>query len=196
MLTTSGAPGDSTWCLRELLKYDWPGGGALVTFVAPEVVERAEALGVGATLTTPIGGRRDTRFSQPLEITAQVEQVFAARFVLSGHLGVNLKLDMGRAAVLRMGDVRIVVTERSGAHFAPELFHTAGIDPFAARVLIAKSPCGFRAVYTQRAAQIHCLRAPGCAPSDFHRYPFEYRPQPLWPWEEFEWQAPAPAHAS
>ncbi|MGC3965979.1 MAG: M81 family metallopeptidase [Pirellulales bacterium] len=26
--TTSGAPGDSTWCLRELLKYDWPRGGA------------------------------------------------------------------------------------------------------------------------------------------------------------------------
>ncbi len=45
--TTSGAPGDSTWCLRELLKYDWPRGGALVTLVAPEIVRQAEALGEG-----------------------------------------------------------------------------------------------------------------------------------------------------
>ena len=120
--TTSGAPGDSTWCLKELLKYDWPCGGALVTFVAPEVVEQASAAGQGAILTTPIGGRRDSRFSTPVSIPASVERLFPAQFVLNGHLGVNLAIDMGRAAVLRAGDVRLVVTERSGPHFAPELF--------------------------------------------------------------------------
>src|SRR5262245_21007046 len=48
--TTSGAPGDSTWVLRELVKYDWP-RPALVTLVAPEVVEEARRAGVGAELT-------------------------------------------------------------------------------------------------------------------------------------------------
>ncbi|MCE9605242.1 MAG: M81 family metallopeptidase [Planctomycetia bacterium] len=190
--TTSGAPGDSTWCLKELLKRDWPNGGALVTFVAPEVVERAAALGIETTLKTSIGGRRDSHFSTPVEITAVVERVFAAKFVLSGHLGVNLPIDMGRAVVLRVGDVRLVVTERSGPHFAPELFRAAGLDPFAARVLIAKSPCGFRAVYAARAAKIFSLQAPGCAPADFQNYPYTQRPAPLWPWEEFEWRAPEP----
>jgi microcystin degradation protein MlrC len=42
--TTSGAPGDSTWLLRELMQYDWPRGAA-VTLVAPEVVEAARLLG-------------------------------------------------------------------------------------------------------------------------------------------------------
>jgi microcystin degradation protein MlrC len=191
--TTSGAPGDSTWCLRELLKYDWPRGGALVTFVAPEVVAQAESHGVGATLATPIGGRRDSRFSTPIEITAVVERLFPAKFVLSGHLGVNLPIDMGQGAVLKVGDVRLVITERSGPHFAPELFRAAGIDPFAARVLIAKSPCGFRAVYAERAAKIFCLQTPGCAPADFQNYDYAQRPKPLWPWEEFEWQAPTGA---
>jgi microcystin degradation protein MlrC len=185
--TTSGAAGDSTWCLRELLKYDWPRGGALVTCVAPEVIEQAIKVGPGNTFQGAIGGRRDFRNSTPIEITATIERVFQAKFVLSGHLGVNLAIDMGGAAVLRAGDVRIVCTQRSGPHFAPELFRAAGLDPFAAQVLIAKSPCGFRAVYAERAAKILNLRAPGCAPTDFQNYPYEYRPQPLWPWEDIEW---------
>jgi microcystin degradation protein MlrC len=193
--TTSGAPGDSTWCLKELVKHDWAANatghtGALVTFVAPEVVEKAEAAGVGAMLSTLIGGLRDSHFSTRVEITAVVERIFDAKFTLSGHLGVNLPIDMGKAAVLKVGDVRLVVTERSGPHFAPELFRAAELDPFMARVLIAKSPCGFRAVYGARAAKIFSLQAPGCAPADFQNYPYHQRPKPLWPWEEFEWQAP------
>ena len=184
--TTSGAPGDSTWCLRELLKYDWPRGGALVTLVAPEVIEQAAALGENATFRGSVGGRRDRQNSEPVEITATVERLFDARFILSGHLGVNLPIEMGRGVVFRAGDVRIVCTERSGPHFAPELFRAAGLDPFAAQVLIAKSPCGFRAVYAERAAKILSLRSPGCAPSDFWNYPYENRPRPLWPWEEID----------
>lgn len=186
--TTSGAPGDSTWLLGELLRYDWPRGAA-VTMVAPEVVERASAC-VGATLSTPIGGRLDRRFSSPLDVTATVERVFSARFVLSGHLGENLAIDMGPSVVLRVGDVRIVVTSRSGPHFAPALFEAAGIDPFALDVLVAKSPCGFRAAYTGRAARIISVMAPGCAPPDFWNYEYRNIPRPLWPWDEMHgWRA-------
>jgi microcystin degradation protein MlrC len=188
--TTSGAPGDSTCCLRELLKHDWPRGGALVTLVAPEVVEQAVVRGEGATFAGSVGGRRDARNSTPVEVLAVIERIFDARFTLSGHLGVNLAIDMGQAVVLRAGAVRIVCTERSGPHFAPELFRAAGIDPFAAQVLIAKSPCGFRAVYADRAARILNVRTPGCAPADFQNYPSHHRPRPLWPWEDFTWQAP------
>ena len=161
--TTSGAPGDSTWVLRELLKYQWPRGAA-VTFVAPEVVERAARAGHGSTITTLIGGRRDARFSTPVEITARVERTFDATFVLSGHLGRNLAIDMGAAALLKTGDVWVLVTSRSGPHFAPELFQTAGIDPFSLHVLVAKSPCGFRAAYAPRAARIILVRAPAVRP--------------------------------
>jgi len=187
--TTSGAPGDSNWLLREMMKYSWPRGAA-VTMVAPEVVEAAATVGVAKSLTTPIGGRRDHRFSQPIEITATVERLFDAKFVMNaGHLGTNLPVDFGPSAVLRVGDVRIVVTSQSGPHFAPQLFQTAGIDPFALNVLVAKSPCGFRASYAARAAKIIVVRAPGCAPPDFWNYPFLRIERPLWPWEEIQnWQ--------
>jgi microcystin degradation protein MlrC len=189
--TTSGAPGDSTWLLRELLKYGWP-RPALVTLVAPEVVTEARRAGTGAELNIPVGGVRDARFSRPVALTARVERLFRAAFVMSGHLARNLPIDMGPAAVLRQGNVHVVVTARTGPHFAPDLFRTAGLDPFTASVLVAKSPCGFRAAYEARAKKILVVRAPGCAPADFWRYQFRHIPCPLWPWEEVEGWAPAP----
>jgi microcystin degradation protein MlrC len=186
--TTSGAPGDSTWLLGELLKYDWP-RGALVTLVSPTAVAEAEQSDPGETKSFTLGGVRDSRFAQPIHLpSATIEHLFDARFTISGHLGKNLAIDMGRSAVLRQGDVRIVVTSRSGPHFAPELFQAAGIDPFAANVLVAKSPCGFRAVYAAQAAKILVVKAPGCAPSDFWNYEYKNIPRPLWPWDDMEWQ--------
>lgn len=181
--TTSGAPGDSTWLLRELVKHPWP-RTALVTLVAPELVADLARRGVGAEFSGPVGGRRDHRFSAPVEVTGQVERLFDARFVMSGHLARNLAIDMGPSAVLRCGDVRLVLTSRSGPHFAPQLFEAAGLSPFDVNVLVAKSPCGFRAAYAARAAWIGVVRAPGCAPSDFWNYPYRSIPRPLWPWDE------------
>jgi microcystin degradation protein MlrC len=181
--TTSGAPGDSVWILGELLKYEWP-RPVLVTVVSPEIVAAAQALGVGATWSGRIGGVRDTRFGKALPITAQIERLFAACFTISGHLGRNLEIDMGQCAVLRIDQVRIILTGRSGPHFAPELFCAAGFDPFDAAVLVAKSPCGFRAAYEGRAAAIHSIRAPGCAPPNFWQYEYTQIPRPLWPWDE------------
>jgi microcystin degradation protein MlrC len=107
--------------------------------------------------------------------------------MLNGHIGRNMSIDMGRSAVLEIGAVKVIVTSRSGPHFAPELFRAAGFDPYAASVVVAKSPCGFRAVYEQQAAEIISVRAPGCAPPDFWNYPYSRIPRPLWPWDEFEW---------
>jgi microcystin degradation protein MlrC len=189
--TTSGAPGDSNWVLRELVKHDWP-RPALVTLVDPEVVAEAARLGVGAKLTTALGGKRDRRFSQPITLTTQVAGIFQARFVMSGHLAKNMPIDMGPSAVLRHGNVHVVVTSRTGPHFAPQLFQAAGIDPFAASVLVAKSPCGFRAAYEAQAKKIVIVQAPGCAPSDFWRYEYGNIPRPLWPWDTIETWTPKP----
>jgi microcystin degradation protein MlrC len=189
--TTSGAPGDSVWLFRELLKYQWP-RHVLVTVVAPEIVAEAERLGLGQVWSGHMGGLRDTRFGIRIPLSATIENIFDARFVLNGHLGKNLAIDMGRSAVLRSGQVRVVITSRSGPHFAPELFQAAGLDPFAASVVVAKSPAGFRAVYESRAAAIYSVRAPGCAPSDFWKYEYRQIPRPLWPWDEISnWQPQA-----
>ena len=189
--TTSGAPGDSSWVLRELLRYDWP-RPVLVTLVDADLVALARGLGEGSEFSAPLGGKRDHRFSRPIDATVRVERLFDARFVMSGHLARNMPIDMGPSVVLRAGSVFIVVTSRTGPHSAPDLFRVAGIDPFAASVLVAKSPCGFRAAYEERAVRVLVVRAPGSAPSDFWNYEYRHIPRPLWPWDEIEDWQPAP----
>lgn len=189
--TTSGTTGDSTIVLQELLKYDWP-RPALVTLVDPDAVQLARQHGVGTEMTTELGGKRNSRTSQPLRVTARVQHLFEARFLLSGHLARNLPIDMGLSVVLRSGQVHIIVTSRSGPHFAPQLFQTAGLDPFASNVLVAKSPCGFRAAYAPHARKILVVRTPGCAPSDFWNYPYRNILRPMWPWDAMETWTPMP----
>ncbi len=187
--TTSGAPGDSNWVLRELVRYTWP-RPVLLTLVDPELVQETARRGAGARWTASLGGKRDQRFSQPMPLEIEAVRSFDARFVLSGHLARNLPIDMGPAAVVRHGNIHIVVTTRTGPHFAPQLFQAAGFDPFAASVVVAKSPCGFRAAYQDRARQILVVRAPGCAPADFYRYDYHHIDRPLWPWDEMAgWKA-------
>ena len=189
--TTSGSPGDGNHLLREMLKYDWP-RPALVTLVDPELVTGAAERGVGAEFSALLGGKRDHRFSTPLPAVVHIKKLFDARFVMTGHLARNMPIDMGPSAVLKIANVHIVVTSRSGPHFSPLLFQTAGIDPFAAQLLVAKSPCGFRAAYQGRAKKMVVVRTSGCAPSDFWRYPFHQIPRPLWPWDEIGEWTPAP----
>jgi microcystin degradation protein MlrC len=189
--TTSGSTGDGTAVLAELVRYDWP-RPALVTLVSPEAVAEAQQRGIGAEWTARLGGTRAPRIARSMTLPVQVANLFDARFIMTGHLAENLPIDMGPAAVLRHKNVSIVVTSRSGPHFSPQLFQAAGLDPFAASVLSARSPCGFRAAYAPRARRIIMVRAPGCAPSDFWNYRYERIDRPLWPWDEIEVWLPRP----
>ena len=189
--TTSGAPGDSVWILTELLKYSWP-HPALVTVVAPDVVGQCTTASPGSEVTVRLGGVRDNRFGTTVDLKSTFASCFDARFTMTGHIGKNMPIDMGRSVVLRHeSNVCVVVTTRSGPHFAPEFFRAAGFEPFEASVVVAKSPCGFRAVYSEHAAAIYSVKAPGCAPSDFWNYEFNNIPRPLWPWDDIDQWSPA-----
>ena len=160
--------------------------------MASYAVEEAQRHGVGAKYTAQLGGVREQCFSTPISLDVEVANLFDAKFTLTGHIGKNMPIDMGPAAVLRHGNIHLLVTTRSGPHFAPDFFRSAGLDPFTAGLLVAKSPCGFRAAYQAQAAKIMMLRSPGCAPSDFWNYEYQHIPRPLWPWDEIEGWTPAP----
>lgn len=116
----------------------------------------------------------------------RISRFFDTRFIMSGHVGKNLTIDMGPSVVLQHGNIFIRVTSRTGPHFAPEFFQAGGFDPYSAGLLVAKSPCGFRAAYESRAKKILMVRGHGCAPPDFWNYKYERAPHPLWPWEQIE----------
>src|SRR5207247_60657 len=61
---------------------------------------------------------------------------------------------MGRSVVLEGGQVRILIAEWSAMTVDPELFRSHGIDPQRMKIVVVKSPNGFRAEYEPIAKKI------------------------------------------
>ena len=188
--TNSGACGDSTHLLRELLGAPFT---ALLFVVDPEAVAAARAAGVGATVTLPVGGKRDHVFSKPVTVTGRVRKLAPVEFVLSGHLADHLAIRMGMGAVIEAGKVTLLLVERTGPGSTPKLYRCMGLEPLDYHAVVVKSPAGFRAEYGPFAAAILLASCPGCAAPDFAALPFQRIDRPLWPldpvedWRAVEW---------
>ncbi len=116
--TTSGAPGDSTQLLREVMKHEWP-ACALVALNSQAGVAAAAAVGVGGTVATTIGGVLDNVWCEPLEITGVVERIFRAKFVIQQDHMAGLEFDMGNSCTIGLqGGTKVVLNSQHGAQFA------------------------------------------------------------------------------
>lgn len=183
--TNSGAPGDSTRFLGALLERNIPAAGALTFCVDSQSVEHCLEAGEDSEIVLKIGATTDP-YSQPLEVSARVKKLGSVRFTHSGHGGHNLKVDMGRAAVIRSGSTTVVLTERKGLGSSPKLYQSLGLDPRKFKIVIAKSPEGFRNDYEPIAADFLYSDAPGCASANLIELEFNKANRPLFPLDEFE----------
>ena len=178
--TNSGAPGDSTLLLAELCRTAIPEGGALTFCVDAPAVQQCLAAGTGAELDLEVGGRLDP-YSDPLRVRGQVVDLGEIRFRLSGHGGHNLPIDMGRAAIFRAGDATVVLVEQTGPGSTPLVYEAVGLDPRDFKIVVAKSPEGFRQDYEPFAAGILYCGAPGCATPYLEEVDFRQVSRPLFP---------------
>jgi microcystin degradation protein MlrC len=176
-----GAPGDSTHILRELIRQqvDQP---ALIPLVDPEAVAVALGAGVGATVTLSLGGKLATAFHQPVEVTARVAVSGGGR-IHAEVVGME-SFDMGRAVLLAVGAVRIVVSEREGVggnH--PSVYRHFGIDPAQAKIIVLKTASNFQ-YYADMTAAIIRVDTPGPTMSHLEQFEWRYLPRPIWPLDE------------
>ena len=190
--TNSGGGGDSTHLLKAMLAKDIP-GRALSIMVDPEAVAHARERGVGGLFEFAVGGKRDHVFSQPLAISGEVLSVKPARYVLSGHGGSNLPINMGLSALVRTRDVDLLLVEYPGPGSTPMMYRCVGVEPQDYKIVIVKSPAGFRAEFEPFAAQIILSDCPGCASPRLTELPYKNLTRPLWPlddiqdWRSVEW---------
>lgn len=180
--TNSGSTGDSTVLIAEFLKQPIP-GGALTFLIDREAVAAAYSAGVGNAYDFEIGGKL-AGYSKPVRFQGRVEKLQDVKWILSGHISTNLPIDMGRGAVVRSGDVTILLCERSGPGSSPKLFESVGLDPRDFKIVVAKSPAGFRADYGPFAADILLADCPGPAAAHWSSLKFERANRPLFPLDE------------
>ncbi len=179
--TGSGSPGDSTGVLRHLVKAKLTGPAAIFV-VDPEAVRQCVEAGVGARLTLAVGGAFDKKHSKPVKVTGRVKLLSDGRWIARAR-GYNTGIEscMGRAAVLEVGQVLILLAERSAMTVDPELYRSHGIEPLYCKIVVVKSPNGFRAAYEPIARAIFLVDTPGVSTANLRKLPFRRVPRPLYP---------------
>lgn len=179
--TNSGCPGDNTCLLKELLAAPTIPHGAITFMVDPIAVEVAYRVGVGGEFDSDVGGRLAPEYSTSVRVRGVVERLQNVEWTLTGHISKNLPVRMGRGAVVRAGDVQILLVERGGPGSSPRLYESVGLDPRTCGIVVAKSPSGFRADYDPFVAGTYLADCPGCASPHWDEMPFENVDRPLWP---------------
>ena len=182
-----GATGDSTVILRELIKQQVP-ELALVPIVDAESTDACWAAGVGSTLDLLLGGKLDPLFGKPLEVTAKV--LALGEGVIEATMGIRSEYDMGKRALLEIGNVRVVVSENVGVggnH--PSVYQSFGIEPATAKIAVLKTASNFQ-YYTDITAEIVRVDSVGPTMSHLDQFNWQHLPRPIYPLDPIaSWQA-------
>ncbi len=127
---TAGGAGDVTWTLTELLARPDLIDGSHTTLVASifdaVAVAAAREAGVGATVTLTAGARVDDGPSGPVEITGRVFSI------------TDGDPDAGTQAVIAVGGLHVIITERRKPFHHIDDFRMLGLDPEAADIVVVK----------------------------------------------------------
>jgi microcystin degradation protein MlrC len=178
-----GGPCDGTVILREFIEKDVP--DAVVAVIAdPQAVAVAAAAGVGNTVTLDLGGKTDNRHGEPVRVTAHVKLLSDGTFTLRGAMGGGARARMGRTAVLVVGGVEIVVTERRIQPYDAALLRSVGIEPTQRRLIALKSAVHFRGTYQDIAERIFDADTPGVHRPDFSGYAYRKLRRPIYPLDD------------
>lgn len=179
--TGSGSPGDSTGTLAPLLKAA-PSEPVAVFIVDPAAVAAAIKAGVGGSITTSIGGKIDRKYSRPVKVKGRVHLISDGRWTpMTCGYRVGVETCMGRSAVIEVGQIRLLVAERAVMTLDPELYRSQGIEPTRMRIVVVKSPNGFREAYEPIAKQLVIVDTPGVSSANLKRMPYRRVNRAIYP---------------
>ena len=177
--TSSGAPGDSNAVLKELLAQDYD-GKALIPLIDAPAVAAAFTAGVGNTVTLQLGGTMDPGRHTPYTATVYVKSLHDGEFAYEN----GVIEQAGRTAVLTIGSISILTTERLILFVGRRVFQAFGLEPQDFSLVVAKSPNGFRTWYEDIASRIIHLDTPGSASLNLDSLPYEHCVRPIFPLDD------------
>jgi microcystin degradation protein MlrC len=178
--TGAGSPGDATAVIAALLDAN-PDRPAYVFVRDEESAAAAIAAGTGVTVTLDVGGKVDSVFNKPVRITGTVEFAGPASFRFGGEGYTGVEQDMGPSAVVRAGNVFLLIVSTSVMTVDPELYRSAGLEPLDAQIVVVKSHIQFRAGYERLAKKIILLDSPGMSSDHIANLPWRKLPRPIFP---------------
>ena len=154
-------------------------------FCDPAAVAALFEQGVGADVTLEVGGKTDMPAlglaGRPLRLSGVVERLTDGDYTVTGPMFTGVRLSLGRTAVLRVGTVRVFISERPQEPYDTGVFTHAGVDPAQSRYVLLKSRQHFRAGFEPFARHIVLVGGPGVCSSDYGIFPFKHLSRPIYP---------------
>jgi len=177
----SGGIGDTPALFRALLDAKPNVPTVFGFFFDPALVMRCHREGEGAAIQTNLGGRVTDAFGPPIAVEARVVNLTDGKFRNQGPMEHNLPVDLGRTAVLDVGGIQVIVTERCQTPNDPGYFALHGVDLAKVGLLCVKAKNHFRAAFTPLTRTIIDVDCPGPAAADLRHYRFRHAPKSLYP---------------
>jgi len=175
-----GGPCDGTTILQKFIDADVQ--EAVIAVIAdPESVAQAVEAGVGNGVRLNVGGKTDTQHGAPVALTGVVKTLSDGRFIHKGPMGRGTAGNMGRTAVVQVGGIEIILTERRIQPYDVQVLRSVGIEPTARKLIALKSAVHFRADYTPIAHQILDVDTPGVHSPNLFSYRYQKLRHPVYP---------------
>jgi microcystin degradation protein MlrC len=166
----AGGTSDTTGLLAALVAHDAP--SVLGVMADPEAAEAAHRAGVGATIAIALGGKSGAPGQAPFRGSFAVERLGDGAFTGTGPMWRGVKVRLGPMALLRIGNVRVVVAAKRLQAADQSIFRHLGIEPAREKILGLKSSVHYRADFQPIAAEILVVAAPGALVADPAKLPF------------------------
>ncbi|WZH38068.1 MAG: M81 family metallopeptidase [Microbacterium enclense] len=174
----AGGSGDVTWSLHDLLADERLTGAAddlsvaVASIFDPAAVASLADTAVGSPVDIDAGARVDDRVSGPVRLSGVL-------------LGRHDHPVGGRAVVIGIGALRVIVTERRAAFHAVDDFRAVGIDPLETDIVVTKIGYLEPTLYDVAAGWTLAL-TPGPVDQDLARLGHRRIERPMFPFDVFD----------
>lgn len=170
---TAGGVGDVTYTLGRLIALDVP-SAVYASIPDADAVAECFNAGIGETVSLSIGGKWDTAYSEPLAISGEIIRLetFPWKSTESG-------LD-NRQAVVQVGGVKVILTERRTPFHYIKQFQQLGIAPLEHKLVVIK--IGYLVPDLKQAAPNSMLAlSPGAVNQALEQLPYKRIQRPIYP---------------
>lgn len=179
-----GSPADSTHVLAAAKRLGV--GGLFHSLCDPGAVEECRAAGAGARVSLAVGGKTDDLHGRPVPVSGTVMHLDDGRFEDGGvtHGGFRFFNAGPRALIHTEDDHFILLTSRPMGNTSRAELTSAGLDPLALKVIVAKGVHSPRGAFEPIAAEMIQLNTPGCTSADLSTLRYARRRRPMFPFED------------
>jgi microcystin degradation protein MlrC len=177
-----GAPSDSTFILRAMLKRGMR-DAALGCIWDPGAVALCFEAGAGARMRLRVGGKLGPMSGEPIDLEVTVTRL--VREAMQDYLGAKTRL--GDCAAISVDGIDIVLNSKRTQTFTPSAFTSLGIDPATKRYVVVKSMNHFRAGFAPIAKAILYAASAGAIDFDYRRVPYARVKRPIYPLDPDAW---------